>query len=456
MIKQNAKIGPWLISVAMVAMLAMPGQVSAQQPAGGDAGWYYRMGGALPISPSPNVNSLTAVLNSDALAIPRACGALDPLIAIANALGNTASAQDNIDGLIVGAATAAIAGLPALILQRANPALAELLEKASDQAEQAHELSVASCQEVVEDIQNGQNPHWGWIKTSQRDDWLTGLADPDADSVEVETTVQEESGNSGVIWIGDVKKGGLGQPPLPVMEDTVTAGYNLILGRGVTDQGAPAGVEEARLPQLFATPAEASEFSENVLGDLIVQTCQGCSNETVAATGGLSQEIQTVAVDLQEELTALVAAEGEPTAAELEAVSSPMTFISANLIRDLREIEEDQDRGIYVGRIAAGIALQLTLEKAKALKRTILTGRQTPEVLSNPEASDYIDKKLAELEGLIALLPEELKQQENSVGLVASIVTTRAARNRQAAAGSPGIVTRDPQDLLLQGRVRPE
>ena len=133
MIKQNAKVGRWLISVGVAALLAMSGQVSAQeivaqQPAGGDGGWYYRMGGALPISPSPNVNSLTAVLNSEALAIPRSCGALDPLIAIANALGNVATNQDNTEALIVGAATTAIAALPALILQRANPALAELLE----------------------------------------------------------------------------------------------------------------------------------------------------------------------------------------------------------------------------------------------------------------------------------------------------------------------------------------
>lgn len=193
-----------------------------------------------------------------------------------------------------------------------------------------------------------------------------------------------------------------------------------------------------------------------MLGDLIVQTCQGCSNETVAATGALSQEAQTEAVDLQEELAALVAAEGAPTPAELATVSTPMTFISSDLVRDLREIEEEQDRGIYVARIAAGIALQRTMEKAKTLKRMILTGRQTPEVLSNPEASDYIDKKLRELEGLIALLTKDLEHQENAVGLVASIVTTEAARNRQASAGSPGIVTRDPQDLLLQGRVRPE
>jgi len=240
------------------------------------------------------------------------------------------------------------------------------------------------------------------------------------------------------------------------MEDTVAAGYNLILGRGVTDQGPPAGVEDARLAELFATPAEASEFSENVLGDLIVQTCQGCSNETVAATGALSQETESEALQIQEDLTVLVAAEGEPTQEELATVSSPMTLLTADLIRDLKEIEEDQDRAIYVARLASGIALQRTMEKAKALKRMILTGRQTPEVLSNPEASDYIDKKLAELEGLIDLLPEELEQQEDSVGLVASIVTTQAARNRQAAAGSPGIVVRDPQDLILQGRVRPE
>ena len=311
--------------LTVTTMLLTPNLAAAQQPVGGSGDWYYQMGGAIPISPAPNVNSVAIdLVGSAGLQVPRACGSLDPTIAISNVLGNVADGLDNLDDLLVAAATNAIAALPAIILQRANPGLYDHFQNAIQTATQTYELSVKSCQDIVEDAINGENPFSGWIKTSQRDAWLTGLQDPDADSVQVEETVEDEGGDNGVLWLGGERKGGLDQPPLPVIQDTVAAGYNLIVGRDVIAVGAPGGVD-ARLVELFASPEDASAFARDVLGDLIVQTCQGCTPETVAPTGALTQSSDVEALEIQEAFAALVAADQAPTADELEAISSSTT-----------------------------------------------------------------------------------------------------------------------------------
>lgn len=219
--------------------------------------------------------------------------------------------------------------------------------------------------------------------------------------------------------------------------------------------GAPGGVD-ARLVELFASPEDASAFARDVVGDLIVQTCQGCTPETVAPTGALTQSSDVEALEIQETFATLVAADQAPTADELEAISSSTTLITSKLIDDLREIEEDQDRALYVNRLSAGISLQRTVERGLSLRRMMLAGRQVPEIYNNSKATGFIDKKLAELEGLIEFLKFELDMQLGTVGNVASIVTAQAERRRKLSGDEPRGVERDPEDLFLQGRVRPE
>ena len=456
MSKPRGSFCHWLGGLTISTMLVTPHLVAAQQPVGGSGDWYYQMGGAIPVSPAPNVNSIAIdLVGSAGLQLPRACGSLDPTIAISNTLGNVADGLDNLDGLLVAAATNAIAALPAIILQRANPGLYDHFQSAVQSAKQTYELSVKSCQQIVEDAINGESPFSGWIKTSQRDAWLAGLQDPDADSVAVEEIVDSDGGDNGVLWLGGERKGGFDQPPLPIIQDTVTAGYNLILGREVTAVGAP-GVLEARLIDLFASPEDASGFARDVLGDLIVQTCQGCTPETVAPTGALLQSSDVQALEIQEAFAALVAADQAPSEDDLDAISSSTTLITSKLIDDLREIEEDQDRALYVNRLSAGVAVQITVERGLALRRMILAGRQVPEIYNNLKATDFIDKKLDELEVLIRSLKFELDMQLGTVGNIASIVTTEAERIRKISSDDPRGVERGSEDLFLQGRVRPE
>ena len=446
----------WLGVLSLTTMLVAPQLTAAQQPVNGSGDWYYQMGGAAPISPAPNVNAqVVELLGSVGLQVPRACGSLDPTTAISNALGNVADGLDNLDNLLVAAATNVAAALPAIILQRANPGLYDHFQNATSAAKETYELSIKSCQQIVEDDAAGKNPFSGWIRTSQRDSWLAQLNDPDADSIEAETEIEADAGNDGVLWLAGERKGGLDQPELPVIQDTIGAGYNLILGRDVNATGAPAGVE-ARLVELFATPDEARIFARDVLGDLIIQTCQGCTPGSVAATGALLKSLDDEKLEIREQLGELVAGNGSPSEADLAAISSSTVLITAKLVEDLRVIEEEQDRALFIGRVSAEMALQNTTEKGFALRRMLLAGRHVPEIANSEQATRLINEKLAELESLIASLSFEQEMQDRLTARTALVVTQIAEETRKASLNDPDVNERDPQDLILQGRVRPE
>jgi len=446
----------WLGGVVATTMLVAPHVASAQQPAIGSGDWYYQLGGATPISPAPNVNSIAIPLGgSVGLQVPRACGSLDPAIAITNTLDDVANAADQLDGLLVAAATNAIAALPAIILQRANPGLYEHFQNALAAAQRTYDLSVASCQELVETNEQGDNPFGVWIKASKRDTWTRRLGDEDADSVDAETEVNTVNGDLGVLWLNGDPKGGVDQDPLPVVRDTVQAGYNLILGRDVEATGAP-DVADARLVELFATTEEAGDFAIAVLGDVVIQTCQGCTPSTVAATGGLLRVYEAEREIVDEGLRTLIAGQGLPEQDELDEISAATVIITAKLIEDFREIEEDQDRALLAARLAADVAVARTAEQALALRRMLLTGRQVPEIVNHAQATELLDKKLAHLEEITESLLFEPEIQSKLVSNTASIVTATAEGSRTTSVGDLNVDKTDPQDLILQGRVRPQ
>jgi len=456
MIMKSFSLRQCLYGLAATTMFIAPQVALAQQPAIGSGDWYYQLGGATPISPAPNVDSIAIELGgSPGLQVPRACGSLDPGIAVTNTLGNVADGLDQLDGLLVAAATNAIAALPAIILQRANPGLYEHFQNALSSAKQTYDLSVASCQELVEANEQGDNPFGIWIKASKRETWTRRLEEEDADSVDAETEVDTVNGDLGVLWLNGDRKGGVDQDPLPVVRDTAQAGYNLIFGRDVEAIGAP-GIAEARLVELFPTTEEAGDFATEVLGDVIIQTCQGCTPSTVAATGGLLRIYESEREFIDEGLRALIAGPDVPAQDELNDISAATVIVTAKLIEDFREIEEDQDRALLATRLAADIAVARTAEQALALRRMLLTGRQVPEIVNHAQATELLDKKLTHLEEITKSLLFEPEIQSKLVSNTASIVTATAEGSRTTGVGDVNVDPSDPQDLILQGRVRPQ
>ena len=130
-----------LLVVGLLACVLANHAVDAAQAPTEDSLWYYEIGGAgARIGPSQSVGGFGHLGGSAQLGLGFSCGKFDPVAAVTHTLNNIAAGVDNMMNAMTAAASAAIASLPALILQRANPGLYDLFQNALLKAEATLQL----------------------------------------------------------------------------------------------------------------------------------------------------------------------------------------------------------------------------------------------------------------------------------------------------------------------------
>ena len=202
-------------------------------------------------SPRPRAGSATSSLGASfELGIRYSCGKFDPIRGIATQLDQVI---ERIKALVVNALSAAIAAAPMYILQRVNPGLYDLLQNLLLKAELAVNLANASCEQMERAIAAGRDPYMEWLQAAKAVSWKVemGAGGPRSAGVDVKTAldqVEAQGGAQGLPWLEGRRAGGEGQPPIRVIGDTATAGYNLMLNRAAGDQSAPgAALSQERI-----------------------------------------------------------------------------------------------------------------------------------------------------------------------------------------------------------------
>ena len=76
------------------------------------------------------------------------CGKFDPLVSVENTLNQVSKGAEDMTNAMTQAANAAIAALPSLILQRADPGLYDLFQNALARAQALVDLSTKSCEQM--------------------------------------------------------------------------------------------------------------------------------------------------------------------------------------------------------------------------------------------------------------------------------------------------------------------
>lgn len=133
-----------------------------------DSLWYYEIGGAEPVSVPANPSVVSVALGGSAqLGLGYSCGKFDPVAAVTNTLNDIRTGVDNMMSAMTAAASAAIAALPALILQRANPGLYDMFQNALLQAQETMQLATKSCEQMEAEIAQGKNPYADLITLSR-------------------------------------------------------------------------------------------------------------------------------------------------------------------------------------------------------------------------------------------------------------------------------------------------
>lgn len=435
-------------AASLLIALSVYGSAYAATAPTEDGLWYYEIGGAEPVSVPANPSVVSVTLGGSAqLGLGYSCGKFDPVAAVTNTLNDIGSGVDNMMNAMTAAASAAIASLPALILQRANPGLYDMFQNALLKAEETMQLATKSCEQMEAEIAQGKNPYADLVTLSKGNDWKLQMGVGGNDAVTAKDAVETANGDNGVPWIGG-PAGGAGQPLLEFTGDIVKAGYNINMNRPVTATGSPATV--TRLSEVWTTPAAARDWVVEVVGENIVTTCDTCRKDSIPGTGllpKLYQEASTVTGQLQ----SLVSGATPPTLANLEHITAPGVAITRQVIEAIRAMPASE-QGLIMGRLVSEISTARTVEKALFARRLLLTGRQVPEVYATEVAREHADASIAELDKEIENLLFETRVRKEVVSDTVSLLLQRAAARRQASLNTPAVPMIDPRPVR-NGRV---
>ncbi len=415
-----------------------------------DSFWYYEIGGAQPVSAPANPSVVSVTLGGSAqLSAGYSCGKFNPVTAVTNTLNEIGAGTERMMEAMTAAATAAIAALPALILQRANPGLYDLFQNALIKAEETLSLATKSCEQMEAEIAQGGNPYADLIVLSKGNDWKREMGVGGNDAVSAKQAVEAANGDNGVPWIGGMA-GGTAQPVLEFTGDVVRAGYNINLNRPVTATGPVGAVPGSRLAQIWSTPAEARNWVVDVVGENIVTTCDTCRKDSIPGTGllpNLNQEATAVSVEIQR----LVNGATPLTRANLDTIAAPGVAITRQVIEAIREMPASE-QSLIMGRLVSEISTARTVEKALLARRLLLSGRQVPEVYATEVAREHADISIAELDREIESLLFETRVRREIVSETLVTLLERAAARRQASLHRPTAPPVDPRPMQ-DGRV---
>ncbi|MCC4607860.1 integrating conjugative element protein [Xanthomonas campestris pv. zinniae] len=408
----------------------------------------YSIGGGRAVSMGPvgNMQSISvgAAWNSNLV-----CGDMSITTTLQNQLNGVTNGFQSIMSNVIQNATSAVASLPALIIQRADPGLYNLLTNGILQARLDFDRSKMTCRAIANrmaDIAGGQT---GWDQLSEGMSLKQAVSSTDA--VSAIERAEANKGNSGVPWVGGSSAGGSGQAAIKVVGDVTRAGYNLLNGRGVTDTSSiNANDCNGRLTcQTWTSPQAAATWATRVLGEREQRTCQACNKTATTPGVGLTPLIQEEYEIKLKALQELVSGAKPTTAANLDAAGSASLPVTRGVIEALRD-EPDQD--LLGKRLASEVALASVMEKALLLQRTLLTGRKEPNVAANELATKAVDQESGALEQEIQNLKTELELRRELAG---NSPMALIQRHSTRAAGSRGIYQGDPTRDRVQEIQKP-
>lgn len=431
---------PWLVLLTALSspltFAAPPSFSSTGSVIGDDV--LYRIGGgnAVSMGRAGNMRSIGVGVgwNSNLM-----CGNMDLSTTLHNQLNGLTDGFQSIMGSLIQNATGAVASLPALIIQRADPALYNLLTNGILQARLDFDRSKSTCRALAERMINvaGSQSGWGSLAEGQA---LKEAMGQKSDAVAVTAQAESDKGNTGIPWVGGDKAGGRGQPPIRVVNTVTKAGYNLLNGRGATETGtiAPVDCNNGMLCGVWRSPDEAATFANRVLGEVEQQTCENCTKSTTTAGVGLTPMIQEEYESKLQSLQALIAGTQPPSLENLAAAGSSSMPITRGVITALRD-EPDQE--LLAQRLASEIAVTSVLEKALLLQRALLAGNKEPNVAANEIATAAVNQERESLQQEITNLRTELELRRaltsNSPAAIIARHTERKDNSRTIYEGDP-------------------
>ncbi|TVR65495.1 MAG: hypothetical protein EA420_02985 [Candidatus Competibacteraceae bacterium] len=198
------------------------------------------------------------------------CGAFDPFDNVEAMIESAIEKFQQLPQRFVNAAQAAVAGLPAYLLNKINPSLYNVVTKGLDEAFKLFEINFKDCQQIEREIALGQNPYHSLVMAGIGDRMRLEMGFGAGTIDERMQRVRAEGPANGVVMSEGRRYGGEGQDPIEPTRNVLTAGINLLVDRraGDTSPFSQDPEQRARHPitQEFASPDALVAFATELYG----------------------------------------------------------------------------------------------------------------------------------------------------------------------------------------------
>lgn len=381
---------------------------------------YYQIGGGNAVMPplvkhSPTPLNVGIGWNADMM-----CGNFDIDTTVRNQLNGVTDGFQQLMGDVLESATSAVASLPAMIIQRANPQLYDLLTNGVLQGRLDFDKSLLSCQKMGEKMTDLVYDS-AWFARAKAENYQS-IAASDQDAIRADQKATKDAAKKGKRWVGGEKRGGSGQPPIRLVHDATAAGYNILNHHPVTSTATVSPAEcEGELCTVWPSPQDAADWMNKVVGE---QTISMSEDNLPGAQAGVGlhplideeqQKIQPLIVDL-------VKGNQKPTFENLAKASGGSLQLTRGVVEALRD---DPDAGVLTERLAGELALSRVTEQALMARRTLLAGMREPNIASEKEAQDSLSKTTTQLDEELTQLKLELDFRHELTGNAANQILQR-------------------------------
>ena len=372
----------------------------------------YQIGGGLISGPPTKIHSIPILSFGAGWDLNMACGEFDPKMTVKNQLNGLTDGFKNMMDNVINSATAAVASLPALAIQKADPGLYDLLQQGILQGKMDFEFAESSCQEMA-NLMMGDSTDYPWEKfkmNAKVADWSWNIGATGGDAVAAKENVDGSNhGDAGSEWVCNSKKGGAGQPPIRALRDVVMVGYNVLFDRNDSCDSASVSVADGQgnaLWEYWSGPAVS------VVGDSEIRTCDNCKKITSRPGKGLAYRHRDMEQDLYDDLEDLVDGTTALSWQNLNRVSAPpgvrVTDLVIKAIRKRNPTVQEE----MLRKLSSEIAYTRLVEQGRFLTQMLRSGVKEPNVANMDTAIAIIDNAIDHLNVELAQLDQEIETRE--------------------------------------------
>lgn len=389
---------------------------------------YYQIGGGSVITPAltrrnAQLLNMQVGWNADLM-----CGNFDIDTTVRNQLNGVTDGFKDLMGNVIQNATSAVASLPAMIIQRANPQLYDLLTNGVLQGRIDFDKSQLSCQKMAEkmtDFAYGS----AWTQSAKAENYQS-ITTSEKDAVRAEKRMEQEAASKGKTWVGGQKRGGSGQQSIKLVGDTTKAGYNILNQRNVTETGSVSGSQcQGEICRVWSKPEDAAKWMTRVVGEQTINVAPdndagGSSEQKSGAQAGvgLSPLIAEEQEKIAQVMADLVNGNLKPTHENLAKASGGSLQLTRGVVEALRD---EPDASVLVQRLSGEMALARVMEQALMARRTLLAGMREPNIASEKEAQTQLNQTSLQLDQELNQLRLELEMRRMLADNASTSVLTR-------------------------------